>query len=117
MATITSSMREITVDEAWTLCMKDWSNIARAIRRGSEENVEFLKRIHTSKLDGNLPVADCFFCERSIQIGGNCQCPPTLIDKKFRCSNEDYHYRTFPLLFYKEIQRLYRIYKRRRDKE
>ena len=122
MAHTRSPLRAITLDEAWTFCMNDWSKIAREIRRDTELNVEGLKRKHTSKIGEATPSAYCFFCEYSNQqriltSSLGCQCPPTLIDKNFSCTQQGHHFRGQPLLFYKEIQRIYRIYKRQRDKK
>ena len=114
-------MRRLTLDVTWTLCMKMWRWIAKQIRNGSERDIESLKAdwLETHTKDWWIDNS-CYFCERNEQQGGvstldcygDCQyCPGKLVDIKFSCGDDEYHYLNFPLAFYAKLQKLHKIYK------
>jgi len=104
--------KQLTLDEAWDLCLEQWDWIKAEIEAGSLLSVEGLKGqwCRENGFDGVLGY--CFFCEYAVQQfrGRDCdKCPGCLVDPEFSCCNDEYDYEYKPLAFHAELVRLNKI--------
>lgn len=121
-------MKQITLDESWEECLKQWDwIIKKLIEKGltnDEEFIEFdtsymtvedLKKTYlTEHHIINLVRNECFFCEYAGQqneyIINSCYyCPMAKVDTLASCSSFDQDYAVKPFRFYKMIKRLNKI--------
>ena len=105
--------KQLTLDEAWDLCLEQWDWIKAQIEAGSNIPIEELKG-QWCKGNGYEDVRSvCFFCEYDKQCRGErpcCDfCPGVLVDSKFFCGKGKYHYEYQPLEFHAELVRLNNI--------
>jgi hypothetical protein len=90
----------------WRWIAANWENMA---------SISLLKSQWLSE-NGFLSITwDCFFCEWAFSKEDNnvtCEnCPGALVDKNFRCINDEFYWREKPEEFYRELLRLNRIRK------
>jgi len=117
-------MKRLTLDKAWTGCIKMWESICCEQIDGE---VEVRKEVYCKA--NNLKLhTDCFFCEYAKQhpvssntcvshsIATLCSsCPARSIESSFNCGYEDYHYRFKPKKFLAKIKKLYKIYEKTKN--
>jgi len=113
-------MRRITLDEAWKLCLDQWTNgVIKKIEAGTKKDIEELKEEWCEDNGYRFVKHDCFFCEYGHQhqsAGDDCAfCPGRLVDPEFQCTKPKYYWEKNPLAFHAEIERLYKIYKEAQD--
>jgi len=104
-------MKRLTLNRAWTLCLKQWKWIIKQLDAGRTESIDKLKAewMEQNGYGYDEICANCFFCEYANQQGGiyNCECcPGTLVNKKFYCRNKTYNFREKPIKFYKKLLEL-----------
>ena len=120
--------KKLTLNQTWTLCLKQWKWIIDQPPEGLTEpalsshvwllKVEWLKE-HGYGYAGMTIWNDCFFCERARQQSGKdggeggklwdeelgicLWCPGRLISKQFNCMNISYDFSKEPRRFYKKL--------------
>ena len=104
-------MKRLTLDQAWTLCLKQWRWIAMRLKAGDGRGIESLKEEWLEKHGYNWDDVrlDCFFCQYSYQPrqkGCHGSCPGHKVDKAFRCDHPEYTYDIEPLKFYAKLLEL-----------
>ncbi len=97
--------KKLTLNQAWTLCLKQWKWIIEQLDAGNKDSADFLKgkwirqNGYKSTIMGN-----CFFCEYARQHDGcELSCPARLVNKGFFCRTLSYEYDDKPREFYKRI--------------
>ena len=105
--------KQLTLDEAWDLCLEQWDWVKAQIEAWSKLSVGTLK-CQWCKENGYEGVRSiCFFCEYDKQCRGErpcCDfCPGVLVDSKFSCGNNEYDYEYKHLAFHAELVRLNNI--------
>lgn len=111
------TMKELTLDQTWVLCLRMWKWISRQCLKKGHEPVWRLKEIWLRQNGyAECIASNCFFChwaknsKRKVNFYLCEKCPGALVDPKFRCSSRlDINYRNKPRAFYKEIFRLNKI--------
>lgn len=104
--------KQLTLNQTWILCLRMWRWIAKQRKEGNERSVPQLKSqwVQDNKYTGKNKIQDkCFFCEYANQQGlsTGCQdCPGSLVDEYFECSNEEYNWYENPEQFYKKLLEL-----------
>jgi len=117
-------MKKLTLNQAWTLCIKQWDCIIRKLDEGSTESLHALK-MRCLEEQGHRKedtytrffYANCFFCEYDEQHPGEnaCDnCPGRLISSRFHCENEVYDYILKPRKFHKKLLRMNKIRKQKK---
>ena len=100
--------KKLTLNQTWTLCLKQWKWIIEQLDAGSEKAITVLKQ-EWLKRNGYKTKeiwATCFFCEyvasrRNFSCQENCRA--RLIAKRFHCERAAYNYSFEPRKFYKVI--------------
>lgn len=106
--------KELTLDEAWRLCLEasKWiaENYIPMVNSVSDLKIQWLDEHGYS----NEVHCNCFFCEYGQQNSSMIcnSCPGRLVDKDFSCCDPNCYYITDPKGFYSKIKKLYekRIY-------
>lgn len=102
----------LTLTQAWTLCIEQWDDVKAEIEAGSKLSVEELKEAWATEHDSVSAIGNCFFCKFVVDKDESCnECPGRKIDKNFDCMKRKHHYKCEPLAFHAEIHRLYEIFK------
>jgi hypothetical protein len=115
-------MEHLTLNRAWELCLEEWVDVVVEWLKDKTQVIPDLKAKWMRKFDGEV-WNNCFFCEYSTQqphghYESICQgCPGKLVDKTFRCFDENYDFETNPDLFLAEIRRLDQIRRSTMTKE
>ena len=104
--------KQLTLDEAWDLCLEQWDWIKAQKKAGSKLSTKKLKDQWCKEnwYEGVIG-SSCFFCEyNSLFVCSFCKnCPGRLVDPEFHCNNKEYHYEHKPLAFHAELVRLNKI--------
>lgn len=107
-------MKQLTLNQTWTLCLRMWRWIAKEWRIGGKKSSILKKRW----LRGNgfkvsqSESGNCFFCVYVREHGDNGEClccPGALVESDFECG--DAGWSSDPPAFYKELLRLNKIRK------
>ena len=106
--------KKLTLNQTWTLCLRQWKWIIEQLDKGSDETNEnsvVLLKLKWAKQNGyeNKISAACFFCEYVSRRGLDCatkECPGQLVSQQFQCENSSYAYYSKPRKFYKKLLEL-----------
>ena len=101
--------KKLTLNQTWTLCLRQWKWIIKQLDAGSVECIANLKEQWTKQNEYgiNRINANCFFCEyASRHLDCTQSCPGKLVSKQFDCENSSYIYRIKPRKFYKKLLEL-----------
>lgn len=108
-------MKKLTLNQAWTLCLRQWRWIAEQVKKGASagKDIGDLKNEWIRK-NGYPEDSNCFFCLWAEQqlptLDTVCpNCPAKKIDKKFHCCEAIYDYWDKPLAFYTKLLKLNKI--------
>lgn len=106
-------MKRLILDQAWTLCLKQWRWIAKRVRAKSRKDVEALKDEWVAKHGFKKINNSCFFCTYHDQhptkfSDKECNCPARKIDPNFDCLFGDCAFDVSPLKFYAKLLELNR---------
>lgn len=101
---------KLTLDQAWDICLKLWTEVVRDIDEGSRLSVVRLKQNHLPA-QFRYCALGCPFCqftdERRKPGDTNCQhCPARLVDPTFMCHSKLYGYNVDARLFLAKLQEL-----------
>lgn len=114
--------KKLTLNQTWTQCLRMWRWITEVWQtpRYKRYDVGQLKKIWLKKNGFNPSTvrASCFFCEykrRKNLCFCYTACPGALVDPDFVCDNYNYHYAYKPVEFYKELLRLNKIRKAKKN--
>lgn len=102
-------MKRLTLNQAWTLCLKQWKWIIGQLDAGQTVSLECLKnRWIRQNGYGRDEIGNyCFFCEYSEQHSKDCgTCPGRLVAPRFNCCNPAYFYSRKPYKFYAKLLRM-----------
>ena len=102
-------MREITLEEAWELCLEQWDFIAakgyRDVVGNKKRFIDGCASIYTPGFRITV-THNCFFCEyhcRKASGGDICaHCPGKLVNSEFDCAG----YSTDPRGFHRKLRKL-----------
>lgn len=105
--------KKLTLNQTWTLCLRQWKWTIKQLDKDTEKDVETLKeewlKQHKYENDNNVE-NDCFFCEYATVIcpkETKCEdCPGQFVSKTFSCLRNRYHYYDKPHKFYKKLLEL-----------
>ena len=104
-------MKRLNLDDTWKYCLRMWRWIAEQRKIDNFLSVSTLKRIWLSDNGFSNVESNCFFCERNKRnISCRC-CPAALVEERFYCMNDDYHFSHKPIHFYKRLRKLNRLRK------
>jgi len=103
----------LSLDKTWEKCLEMWQWIAE-VKLGNPKSdyVSQLKETWIHENFGRKFVeSNCFFCEYSGQhqkpeTEGCDDCPGSLVNKMFNCTNESYDYHEKPIKFYNKLLEL-----------
>lgn len=103
-------MKNLTLNQAWTLCLEQWAWIIEQLDAGSKESIADLKAKWIDK-EGYKVHSDCFFCQYDpCTAGSMCQeCPGILVSPKLKhhwCTNKSYCWCDKPRKFYAKLLEL-----------
>lgn len=105
------SLRKLSLEETWKLCMSMWRWIAKQWRAGRRD-VDALKREWLEKhgYKGIKIYNDCFFCQYVAKLKElSCSfCPGRKIDIIFNCNRVEYNFKCNPIAFYNKLVSLNR---------
>ena len=100
-------MERLTLNRAWTLCLRQWGHVTKRLEVDDSLDVEGLKRewMGANGFSFEDVESNCFFCEYNEQQRGlGCaNCPGKLVSKSFNCGRKTYHYYHRPHKFYAKI--------------
>lgn len=122
--------KKLTIEQAWTLCLKMWKWIAENYKNDKIESTTQLKKrwLKENKtlpemkdVDINYLSFSCFFCQYNVEqraskikvnyddANMDCsKCPAKLVSKRFCCERyEAYNWMCKPKQFYKRIKELH----------
>ena len=109
-------MKKLTLNQAWRLCLKQWKWMIPNLN--DDNDIEDLKDEYFDVImagDNDIPDNNCYFCEYNEQQGGHSglgesgdcsHCPGVLVNKRFSCGNDTYHFATYPLKFHAKLLEL-----------
>ncbi len=104
--------KKLTLNQVWTLCLRQWKWIIKQLDEGTEKNVDELKIewLEQHKYKSNDLEYNCFFCEYATFVlsqSNDCEdCPGQSVSKKFNCLRASYAYCDKPHKFYKKLLEL-----------
>lgn len=111
--------KKLTLNQTWKYCLEMWEWVAEQIKQGTDLDVDALKEKWLRKYTHIRSLYnDCFFCEylkRHCTEGDCSTCPGKLVNKRFYCNNQTYHYDRKPLKFYQKLVKMNE--KRLKDKD
>lgn len=105
--------RKLSLEQTWIKCLKMWKEMIEVHwKPGMTGNK--LKEIYFEnhpKIIEEPLCGGCYFCDYDTKRKGNndehcSNCPGRLINKKFDCHNESYHYDIKPKAFYRKLLEL-----------
>jgi len=97
-------MKKLTLNQAWTLCLKQWKWIIGELDKGDEGGIRTLERVWCEKHKYEKICSDCFFCEYNNGRSGCAFCPAKIIDKNFNCCCVgEYNFFDNPRAFYAKL--------------
>ena len=103
-------MKKLTLNQAWTQCLRMWKWIDKQFEESSGVTVSALKCrwLKENGYADECIVNDCFFCDYDVENGnGLCSlCPGELVNKRFNCENVTYDWYSKPRKFYKKLLEL-----------
>lgn len=102
-------MKKLTLNETWKRCLRMWRWIVKEWEKDNTQIVGILKEIWLEKYDPDANLEyDCYFCNYYME--SNCSnCPPVLVNKKFRCWNSSYSFDCKPNKFLAKLEQLNKI--------
>ena len=103
--------KQLTLDEAWDLCLEQWDWIKAQKKAGSKLSTKKLKDQWCEENGHGDVEKNCFFCEyNSLFDCSSCDnCPGRLVDSKFYCDNEEYSYINRHFKFHAKLVELNKI--------
>lgn len=102
-------MKKLTLNQAWTLCLKQWKWIIEQLDAGSKDVGNLKLRWMKKSRYINVNSA-CFFCHYHVQehkkkrSNKECgYCPGRLVSRRFDCMHSSYDYKDKPRAFYRKL--------------